>query len=155
MSPLPLLRFRLRLDTSYRKPNSGLVSFAQDSIENKPLLRTLQGRMGDKRGILILGEAVSEEPEAPSSLGMIKPLLLSILLRSSSFCLMTFANWNTCRAKYQRRSRNANRIGPGTVLSRFLHVQRRRAMKGTAEFCDDVQGAIGQIREDLLRGSNA
>ena len=34
----------------------------QESIDNEPLLRTLQGRMGDKRGFLSLGETVSEEP---------------------------------------------------------------------------------------------
>ena len=37
---------------------------AQTSIENEPLLRTLQGRMGDKRGILILGENVPEPEDA-------------------------------------------------------------------------------------------
>ena len=35
----------------------------QHSIENEPLLRTLQGRMGDKRGILTLSKTVSGEPE--------------------------------------------------------------------------------------------
>ena len=40
-----------------------------DSIDNEPLLRTLQGRMGDKRGILILGETVSEEAEDALPIG--------------------------------------------------------------------------------------
>ena len=35
----------------------------QASIDNEPSLSTLQGRMGDKRGILTLSEIVSEEPE--------------------------------------------------------------------------------------------
>ena len=41
----------------------------QHSIDNEPLLRVLQGRMGDKRGILILGETVSKEPEDAIYLG--------------------------------------------------------------------------------------
>ena len=46
-----------------QKAKTQVWSPTDASIENEPLLRTLQGRMGDKRGILILGEAVSEEPE--------------------------------------------------------------------------------------------
>ena len=45
-----------------QKAKTRVWSPTQQSIENEPLLRTLQGRMGDQRG-LVLGETVSEEPE--------------------------------------------------------------------------------------------
>ena len=41
----------------------------QKAIDDEPLLRILQGRMGDKRGILVLGEMVSEEPENAIPIG--------------------------------------------------------------------------------------
>ena len=39
-----------------QKAKTQLWSPTQASIDNEPLLRTLQGRMGDKRGILSLSE---------------------------------------------------------------------------------------------------
>ena len=52
-----------------QKAKTQVWSPTADSIDNEPLLRTLQGRMGDKRGILILGETVSEEPEDAIPIG--------------------------------------------------------------------------------------
>ena len=46
-----------------QKAKTQVWSPTRKSIDNEPLLRTLQGRMGDKRSILLLGETVSEGPE--------------------------------------------------------------------------------------------
>ena len=52
-----------------QKAKTQVWSPTAESIDNEPLLRTLQGRMGDKRGILILGETVSEEQEDAIPIG--------------------------------------------------------------------------------------
>ena len=52
-----------------QKANTQVWSPQQESIDNEPLLRALHGRMGDKRGILILGKTVSEEPEDAIPIG--------------------------------------------------------------------------------------
>ena len=52
-----------------QKAKTQVWSPTSESIDNEPLLRALQGRMGDKRGILILGETVSEEPEDAIPIG--------------------------------------------------------------------------------------
>ena len=52
-----------------QKAKTQVWSPTQTSIDDEPLLRTLQGSMGDKRGILVLGETVSEEPEDAIPIG--------------------------------------------------------------------------------------
>ena len=52
-----------------QKAKTQVWSPTPDYIDNEPLLRALQGRMGDKRGTLILGETVSEEPEDAVPIG--------------------------------------------------------------------------------------
>ena len=57
---MPSQKFKLR--PKYGPP-------AQKSIDDEPLLRTLQGRMGDKRGTLVPGETVSDELEDATPMG--------------------------------------------------------------------------------------
>ena len=52
--------------------------------------------MGDKRGILILGDTVSEEPEDAVPLGD-EAFVTDHINPSSKSCLMTCVNWNIFR----------------------------------------------------------
>ena len=52
-----------------QKAKTQVWSPTQQSINDEPLLRILQGRMGDKRCILVLGETISEEPEDAIPIG--------------------------------------------------------------------------------------
>ena len=52
-----------------QKAKTQVWSPTQQSIDDEPLLPTLQGRMGDKRGLPVPGETVSEEPEDAISIG--------------------------------------------------------------------------------------
>ena len=74
-----------------QKAKTQVWSPTQTSIDNEPLLRTLQGRMGDRRSVLILGETVSEDQRMPYRQGM-KDLLRIISITSSKSSLMTSAN---------------------------------------------------------------
>ena len=118
-----------------------------DSIDNEPLLRTFQGRMGDKRGILILGETVSEEPEDAIPIGneafvtehiaAIKQKLLDDLNKLEHLphkFVKGEAGLQIAWGLFRR-----------TVPSRFLHVLRGHAVDITAEFCDDIQDFIHKI----------
>ena len=75
-----------------QKAKTQVWSPTQESIDHEPLLRTLQGRMGDKRGILILGETVSEEPEDAMPIGNEAFVSLITSASSSKSCLMIYAN---------------------------------------------------------------
>ena len=119
----------------------------QQSIDNEPLLRTLQGRMADRKGILILGETVSEEPEDAIPIGNeafvidhingIKQKLLddlNKLERVPHKLVRGEAGLQTAWGLLRR-----------TIPSRFLHVLRGHAVEVTAEFCDDIQETIHRI----------
>ena len=77
-----------------QKAKTQVWSPTNTSIENEPLLRTLQGRMGDKRGILILGETVSEEPEDALPIGN-EAFVTEHIENIKQSCLMTSRSWNT------------------------------------------------------------
>ena len=130
-----------------QKAKTQVWSPTDTSIENEPLLRTLQGRMGDKRGILILGETVSEEPEDALPIGneafvtehieSIKQKLLDDLKKLEHLphkLVKGEAGLQTAWGLLRR-----------TTPSRFLHVLRGHAVDITAEFCDDIQDAIHRI----------
>ena len=51
------------------KAKTQVWSPTQKSIDDEPRLRTLQGKMGDERGILGLGKTVSGEPEDAIPIG--------------------------------------------------------------------------------------
>ena len=130
-----------------QKAKTQVWSPTDTSIENEPLLRTLQGRMGDKRGILILGETVSEEPEDALPIGneafvtehieSIKQKLLDDLKKLEHLphkLVKDEAGLQTAWGLLRR-----------TIPSRFLHVLRGHAVDITAEFCDDIQDAIHRV----------
>ena len=118
-----------------------------DSTDNEPLLRTLQGRMGDKRGILILGQTVSEEPEDAIPIGKeafvtehiaaIKQKLLDDLHKLEHLPHKL--------VKGEAGLQTAWGLLRHTIPSRILHVLRGHAVDITAEFCDDIQDAIHKI----------
>ena len=56
-----------------QKAKAQVWSPTQSSIHNDSFLRTLQGRMGDRNGILIFGLTVSEEPEDALQMGEMRP----------------------------------------------------------------------------------
>ena len=102
---------------------------------------------GDKRGIVILGETSSEEPEDAIPLGdeafvtdhinHIKQKLLDDL------CKLTHLAHKLMKGEAGLQT--ACGLLRCTVPSRFLHVLRIHAVDVTAEFCDDVQEAIHRI----------
>ena len=133
--------------SSCRKQKAQVWSPTQTSIDHEPLLRTLQGRVGDKRGILILGETVSEEPEDAIPIGNeafvtahingVKQKLLDDLRKLEHLphkLVRGEAGLQTAWGLLRR-----------TIPSRFLHVLRGHAVDITAEFCDDIQDAIHRI----------
>ena len=131
-----------------QKTKKQVWSPTADSIDNEPLLRALQGRMGDKREILILGDTVSEEePEDVIPVGneafvtehieAIKQNLLDDLNKLEHLphkLVKGEAGLQTAWGLLRR-----------TVPIRFLHVLRGHAVDITAEFCDDIQDAIHKV----------
>ena len=130
-----------------QKAKTQVWSPTDTSIENEPLLRTLQGRMGVERGILILGETVSEEPEDALPIGneafvtehieSIKQKLLDDLKK--------LEHLPSKLVKGEAGLQIAWGLLRRTIPSRFLHVLRGHAVDITAEFCDDIQDAIHRI----------
>ena len=119
-----------------QKAKTQVWSPTATSIDIEPLLRTLQGRMGDKRGILILGETVSEEPEDALPVGneafviehleSIKQKLLADLKKLEHLphkLVKGEAGLQTAWGLLRR-----------TIPSRFLHVLRGHAVDITADF---------------------
>ena len=143
-----ILRRSIYIDASkLQKAKTQVWSPTSESIDNEPLLRTLQGRMGDKRGILILGETVSEEPEdaipigneafVTEHIGAIKQKLLDDL------CKLEHLPHKL--VKGEAGLQTAWGLLGRTVPSRFLHVLTGHAVDITAELCDDIQDAIHKI----------
>ena len=128
------------------KAKAQVWSPTQQSIDNEPLLRTLQGRMGDKRGILVLGETVSEETEDAIAIPIgneafvtdhIKQKLLDDLSKVEHLPHTLVGGEAGLQTAWGLLRR--------TVPSRFLHVLRGHAVEITADFCDEIQESLHRI----------
>ena len=130
-----------------QKAKTQVWSPTADSIDNEPLLRTLQGRMGDKRGILILGETVSEEPEDATPIGneAFVTEYIEAIKRKLLDDLNKLEHLPHKLVKGEAGLQTAWGLLTRTVPSRFLHVLRGHAVDTTAELCDDIQDAIHKI----------
>ena len=97
--------------------------------DNEPLLRTLQGRMGDK--------SVGNEAFVTDHSGAIKQKLLDDLCKLEHLphkLVKGEAGLQTAWGLLRR-----------TVPSRFLHVPRGHAVDVTAEFCDEIEDTVRRI----------
>ena len=115
-----------------QKAKTQVWSPTQQSIDNEPLLRTLQGRMGDKRGILLLRETVSEEPEDAIPIG--NEALVTDHINNIKQTLLD----DLCKLEHLPHKLVKGEAGlrnlPGTLAlsaipSHFLHVLRGHAVE--------------------------
>ena len=123
-----------------RKPKTQVWSPAAAFVDSEPLLRTLQGRMGDKSGILILGETVSEEPEDAIPIGN-EPFVTEHIEAIKQKLLDDLNKLEHLPHKLVKAEAGL-RTAWGLLR---LHVLRGHAVDITAEFCDDIQDAIHKI----------
>ena len=132
-----------------QKAKTQVWSPTHKSIDDEPLLRTLQGRMGDKRGILVSGETVSEEPEDAIPIGNEAFVTDHI----NSFKQKLPDDLCNCKLEHLPHKLVKGEVGlqiawgflRRTVPSRFLHVLRGSAVEVTSEFCDDMQETIHRM----------
>ena len=128
MSRRPSLKSKLRrpwaVSSSKKLKNTSLVSYrGLNSINNEPLLRTLQGRMGDKRGILNPGRNGFGRAWRYHSYRSMKPLSQNILRTSSESCLIISASLSISPTNSSRARQVCKLHGVflrRTVPSRFL-----------------------------------
>ena len=119
-----------------QKAKMQVWSPTETSISNEPpLLRTLQGRMGDTRGILILGETISEEPEDAIPIGNEAFVTEHIenIHRKLRDDLNKLEHLPHKLVKGEAGLQTAWGLLRRTVPSRFLHVLRGHAVDITAE----------------------